>query len=165
MLLLSVSLLMKEKGFGYSEISFIVVVGILFSIPFTFLFGKLSDKYGRKPYLLISYFSGILALLLMFNVVSAIIFVLVVFFKSITAYSRGTVSFAFINDISTKKNLAKIISYFGSTIWIGGIIGYLITGLLIDNIGFTNMLFIGVFISLIAFFMLYLSFRYSLRKI
>lgn len=164
-LLLSISLLMKEKGYEYSEISFIVAIGIIFSVPFVFFFGRLSDKKGRKIFLLLSYVSSILALLLLISATSAIIFILVVFFKSIMVYSRSTVSFALINDIATKKNLGKIISYLGSTIWIGGIIGYLITGILIDSVGFTNTFIIGAFIALLAIYMLYSSYKYSLRKI
>ncbi len=165
MLILIVSLRMKEVGYDYSEISFSVVVGVLLSVPATYIFGKLSDKQGRKLYLFISYFCGIIALFLLFNAVLAYVFAIVVFFKSVMTYSRAAVSFAFINDITTTKNLGKSISYFGSTIWIGGIIGYLITGVSIEQLGFENTLFIGLIITSVSIVLLFMAYRNTFKRI
>ena len=93
------------------------------------LIGNLSDKYGRRPVLLISLFAFSLDyLLLAFSPTIAWLFVGRII-AGITGASITTAS-AYIADISTPENRAKNFGMIGAAFGLGFIIGPVIGGLL-----------------------------------
>jgi len=165
MILLSVSLYMKEHEYTNSQISFAVVWGLLFSLPVTYLIGKLSDKKSRKKYIFITFISGTIAILLLLKPISLFVFVTIIFFKSIMSHSRNAVSYAFVIDFTAPKNLGKVISYLGSTTWIGGAISYIFVGNILQHFGYITTIIIGAFLTILALIIVNYSFKFPQKTI
>lgn len=127
-------LLMDGLGFDGTAISGVSIAGGLVSLPMTFLVGWLSDKFGRKSLIIISYVlaipgMGLLALsdpLWHFWVSEALLT-----FVGIA----NVVGFAFVADLVETESLDSAMSYFGASAWIGTIIGFVFVGYLIDGVG------------------------------
>ncbi len=165
MILLSVSLYMKENEYSNSQISFAVVWGLLFSLPVTYLIGKLSDKKSRKKYIFVTFLSGTIAILLLLKPISLIVFIIIVFFKSIMSHSRNAVSYAFVIDFTAPKNLGKVISYLGSTTWIGGALSYIFVGNILQHFGYMATIIIGAVLSIIALLIVNYAFKFPQKTI
>jgi MFS family permease len=165
MILLSVSLYMKENEYSNSQISFAVVWGLLFSLPVTYLIGKLSDKKSRKKYIFMTFLSGTIAILLLLKPISLIVFIIIVFFKSIMSHSRNAVSYAFVIDFTAPKNLGKVISYLGSTTWIGGALSYIFVGNILQHFGYLATIIIGAVLSIIALLIVNYAFKFPQKTI
>lgn len=107
---------------------------LAFAYAFTqFLFapivGNLSDKYGRRPILLVSLFAfGLDYLLLAIAPTIALVFVGRII-AGITGASISTAT-AYIADVSTPENRAKNFGMIGAAFGVGFIIGPVIGGLL-----------------------------------
>lgn len=164
-LLLSLSIMMKEKRYQYFVVAMIVAIGAILSIPVIYFFGKLSDIKGRKFFLLTTYALFILGFIALFNPLGIIFFILASISRASAVYTKNSLSLAHIKEIASKRNLGKAISYFSSTTWAGGIIGFSIGGLMIDNIGYHNTFYISTSLALLAIILFILSFNFKMNKI
>src|SRR5947199_2717746 len=111
------------------------MVGLLFAsysvmqLIFTPLLGRLSDKYGRRPILLISLLGTCLGFLILgFATTLLMLFVC----RIIDGISGGNISTAqaYIADITTKENRAKGMGLIGAAFGLGFVFGPAIGGIL-----------------------------------
>lgn len=137
------SLTMSDMGFGPLEISSTAVVGGLISMPLPFLMGWLSDRIDRKIFLVLGYLSAFAALTLLVFSNELWHFWLVFILSGIAAGSNSSIGNAWVSDLIPHEALGKGLALFGSTVWIGGIVGFALTGFMLQNLGITITCTIG----------------------
>jgi len=93
------------------------------------IIGKLSDKYGRKPMLIISQFSSFVGFIVLGFANSLFMIFLSRIIDGLFG-SNMTISNAYVTDITKGKNRAKVFSYFGAIFSIGMFIGPAVGGFL-----------------------------------
>jgi MFS family permease len=131
---LGTSLSMQSQVFSPSAISSTSAIGGLLSIPFVFLFGGWSDRFGRKPVLVLSFAFG-LALFWLATASALWSFVLVSAGISIANYAGAPVASAMATDMLTKRNLGKGLALMNAMQWGAAIPGFAVAGFLIDLLG------------------------------
>ena len=119
----------KDLGVSDFEIGFLIAILSLVQFLFNPLLGKISDKFGRRPIILIT---------LLLTSVSYIIFsfagsFLVLFLSRLLAGFGGSnigVAQAYIADVTSEKDRAKGMGVIGAAFGLGFVFGPLIGGLL-----------------------------------
>jgi MFS family permease len=144
------SLAMSDMGFGPLEITSTAVVGGLISMPLPVLMGWLSDRIDRKTFLVLGYLSAFAALALLVFSNELWHFWLVFILQGIAVESNSSIGNAWVSDLIPHDSLGKGLALFGSTIWIGGIVGFALTGYILQNLGFIFTCIIGGCLGLAA---------------
>lgn len=126
----------QEAGPLYSYTSLIGIVAML-------VFGWLADKFGTKRKMAIfSFFAGIIALLLLVHVPISMIWIYIVFFGTLPRSVAG-MSQACSPDIAEMPMDIPVVNSFRNTVsQLGNIIGGIITGYLLQYIGYTNTIYV-----------------------
>ena len=124
--------------------------------------GNLSDKYGRRPVLLISLFGFSLDFLLLAYAPTIIWLFIGRILSGITGASFTTAS-AYIADVSTNENRAKNFGLMGAAFGLGFIIGPVIGGLL-GQFGVRVPFFAAAFLCMLNFLYGYFILPESLDK-
>jgi MFS family permease len=155
-ILLSRSLLMNQLDFSALAISSTGAISGLVAMPIPFLFGWLSDRTGRKPYLYMGYLAGIISLLILSLSISFWQFFIVMILQALLVNINSTVGNALVTDLVPKKLLARGLSLFGATGWIGGVLGFAIAGYALENLGKVQTFAIGITLPLIAIILLFM---------
>jgi MFS family permease len=155
-LILIRSLAMSDMGFSALEISSTAAVGGLISMPLPFLMGWLSDRINRKTILVLGYLSGFAALALMIFSNELWHFWIVFILQGIAVGSNSSIGNAWVSDLIPGESLGKGLALFGSTTWIGGIVGFALTGFILQNLGFLYTCIIGGILALASVGLLFL---------
>ena len=135
-ILLARSVSMNNMGFNPFEISSTIVIGGLVSLPLPYLLGSLSDRVERKHVLIFGYASVIPAIILLAFSNSLWHFWVVSILQGIAFGSITSIGNAFVTDIVSSPSIDQGLAIFGTTTWIGGIIGFALTGVMLQNLGF-----------------------------
>ena len=157
------SLVMTELGFTSNAIASTAAVGGAASLPFRPLLGTLSDRFGRPRLLAICYAAtsigiGILALatsLIHFWIALAFIF---------AAMIRTAVGAALVTDLTPQESLGSGMSLFNSSTWIGGIIGFSVSGYAVGFLGNTLTFLFAALLPVIGIFLLIPIHRRGIKK-
>ena len=136
---LSRTLIMDQRHFLAADITSTVAVGGLISIPFPFVIGWLSDRVGRKPLIIICYLATAICVLVLIISTSLWHFWVSAVLASMTGAGFG-VGLAMVTDLVPPESIGTAIALFGSTSWVGLIIGSGLTGTAIENLGMTQAL-------------------------
>jgi len=152
-LILAKPLIMDRLRFGATAISATATVGGVIGLPLPFLIGWLSDRFGRKPLLIVCYLATAMGLVILasalflwhFGVTSAL---------QIVISASIAVGSALVTDLVAQESLGAAIAWFAATNWVGYIIGFAITGAAINALGMTSTMLIGVLLALIAVILL-----------
>ena len=142
------SFAMSDLGFGALEISSTGAVGGLISMPLPLVMGWLSDRINRKTFLILGYLSTSAALILLAFSNALWHFWLVFILQGIAMGSAGSIGNAWVTDLIPRESLGKGLALYGSTGWIGGIIGFAAAGYALQNFGVTPTFVIGGCLSL-----------------
>jgi len=150
----------KELGAQDYQIGLIAMIYPIMNFFFAPLWGTLSDRYGRRPIILISVFITGLAYLVFAQVNGlAILF----FSRMLSGIGSANISVAqaYISDVTSLKERTKSLGFLGAAFGIGFIIGPTIGGYLksisapgqVDWVGYVaaGMSFVNLFL---AYFML-----------
>jgi MFS family permease len=144
------SLSMQALSFSPRAVASTAAVGGLVTIPITLLIGALSDRLGRKTFLMLSYLVaavGAAALagatqLWHFWLASALLF---------TARSaNGSVAAAYATDLLPAQALSRGLPWLNAMGWVAGIVGSASAGYLIDAAGAASVSFIAAALSVAA---------------
>lgn len=140
-----------KKELGVEEGSIGIAIAIYSFVQFLFnpFFGKLSDKHGRKPVIVVS---------LLLNAFGYIIFacthsyLMLLISRTIAGIGGSSIGVAqaYIADVTTKENRSKGMGLIGSAFGLGFVFGPLIGGLLSD-FGYMITGFAAAGFSMIAF--------------
>ncbi len=151
---LGTSLVMLGNGFESTAISSTMAIGGAITLPLPLLVGWLSDRLGRKWFLGISYLMGTVGALILISSLSLWHFWVVSSLLMAMFYINNGLGSALVADLVPKESLGKGMSLFGSTVWVGGIIGFACTGYCLQNLGIGLTFFSGAFLTVIAMILL-----------
>lgn len=140
-----------KKELGVDETAIGIAIAIYSFVQFLFnpLFGKLSDKHGRKPVIVISLFLNAIGYIIFAYTHSYIMLLISRIIAGIGGSSIG-VAQAYIADVTTKENRSKGMGLIGAAFGLGFVFGPLIGGFLAEY-GYMITGFAAAGFSLLAF--------------
>jgi MFS family permease len=150
---LSKPLIMDGLRFDATSISTAGAIGNLFGLPLPFLVGWLSDRLGRKPFIVLCYLSQVIGLLLLTSSSVLWQFWIISIFQVIVGNSIVAGS-ALVTDTFSPEALGKALSLFSATPWIGFMIGFSLAGTAMNAFGVSSSLVLGAGIALLAVLLL-----------
>ena len=137
------ALYISDLGATKTQIGLIYMTGAIAGAVFAPTMGKLSDRFGRKPILIISMIGFMLA----FSLYSLIRNYMQAFpiyaVEGATWAAMGPTASAFIADIIPPKERGWALGMYSRTWHVGWIIGPILGGFLADTIGFRSVFLIG----------------------
>ena len=124
----------KDLGASPFMIGLIAAIFSIMQFIFSPLWGKLSDKIGRRPVMLISIFITALSYLFF---AKAVTIPLLIFARGLSGIGSANIAAAqaYITDVTDSKSRSGAMGMIGAAFGIGFIIGPLIGGLLKHNYG------------------------------
>lgn len=132
---IGISLSMHGRGFPASSISLVAAIGGLIALPLPYLIGRLSDRVGRRMLLSTSYLTGMFGLLTLTFANVFGLFALASGFNNIRAHVSNGLAQALVTDLVPKESLSRAMPIYQSGYWVGGIIGFALSGVLFQIIG------------------------------
>ncbi len=151
---LGTSLTMVGHGFESTAISSTMAIGGAITLPLPLVMGWLSDRLGRKWFLGGSYLVGTVGALILPSSLSLWHFWLVSSLLTAMFYINNALGSALVTDLVPKESLGRGMSLFGSTVWVGGIIGFACTGYCLQNLGIGLTFFASALLTVIAMILL-----------
>jgi MFS family permease len=147
------SLIMDNHGFDATAISSSGAIGSIISLPFPVFIGWLSDRLGRKPLIMICYLASLIGLAVLASSFNVWHFWVAMALQSIIG-AGVAVGSALITDLVPRESLATPLSVYGSTQFIGYVIGFGGMGTVIKLVGLSNNLLIGILLCTLAIVLL-----------
>ncbi len=149
-------------------IGFIAGIFSLMQFLFNPVWGSLSDRYGRKPILVMSLFGSVISYLLLALVFSGIILsaVLLLLSRAFAGIFAANISAAqaVVSDITLPEERTKGIGYISAAFALGFVFGPAIGGVLSEHFGYGFPVFISACLSLIAALLCIFIFRETLPE-
>lgn len=145
---LGLSLTMKEMDYSASAISGANVIGGLATIPVVLWFGKLSDRLGRKLFLLSGYLLAAFSGLTLILAGQAWHFWLVAAATLVARSISASLASAMATDILPPAALGRSLPWVSTVSWIAGVIGFGAAGVVIDLTGAASLFAIATALSL-----------------
>lgn len=136
------SISMNDLRFAPLAISSTGAIGGLVAMPFPFLMGWFSDRIGRKTLIFTGYLCGLASLMIIAFSNQLWQFGLAIAINGI-AMGSSSIGNAFVNDLVPPQSLGKALSRYGAAVWIGGVAGFTVAGVALQNLGFTATYIIG----------------------
>src|SRR3989344_3485348 len=127
-------LLVQKSGGGAFMLGAIIAIFSLFPFIFSPILGRLSDKYGRKPVLIVSSFLNFLSYLIIFFSQNLWIILLARIVAGIGS-ANISVAQAYVADTSTFHERTKKMALIGAAFGLGFIFGPLIGGVVSETFG------------------------------
>lgn len=149
-------------------IGFIVGIYSLMQFLFTPVWGSLSDRYGRKPVLVMSLIGSIISYLMLALVFSGVFLsvVLLVISRAFAGIFAANLSAAqaVISDITSPEDRTKGIGLISAAFGLGFVFGPAIGGVLSQNFGYGFPIYVSAGLSLMATLLCVFVFRETLSK-
>lgn len=152
--LLGRSLAMDRLGFAAAAVASTGAIGGAATLPLLPLVGWLSDRVGRKRFLILCYVAGTAGLLVLALSVSLWHFWIASLLLTILMAVNSGVGPALVTDLASRESLGRGLSLYGAVGWIGGVIGFASTGCAVQNLGVVVTCGIGAFLTVIAIVLL-----------
>jgi multidrug resistance protein len=152
----------KELNIDEAAIGIAIALYSFVQFLFNPVLGKLSDKYGRKPVIVVCLFLNAMGYIVFSFTHSYILLLVSRVIAGIGGSSIG-VAQAYIADITTRENRSKGMGLIGAAFGLGFVFGPLIGGLL-SEFGYAVTGYVAAGFSLIAFTLTILYLPESLKK-
>lgn len=150
-------LMIYAKEFGFQS-SFVPILYLLFTLTaslFSLPFGRLADKIGRKPVLLISFIFWILVCgSLIFKASHVMIFLTFIFY-GLHKGALEPVQKTFVSELAPAQFKASTLGGFQMIIGFCALPASLIAGLLWDHFGMFSPLYLSISLTIIALVLLF----------
>jgi MFS family permease len=147
---IGLSLSMTAIQFSPAAIAGVNVVGGLATIPVVVGFGALSDRLGRRLFLVLGY------LLAAFSAVSLVTasqlwhFWIVAAAVLIARSISGSLAAALATDILQPQSLGRSLPVLSTMAWASGVLGFAVSGYVIETLGAGNLYLIATLLSMLA---------------
>jgi MFS family permease len=148
------SLLMDGLGFSALAISSTGAVSGIVAMPLPFLMGWLSDRAGRKLFLVLGYLAGVAGLSILAISTSLWQFFIVLVLQAILFGVNWAVGNAMATDLVPQASLGRGLALFSATAWIGGVLGFAGAGYGLQNLGAMPTFILAMTLPLIAIVLL-----------
>ena len=150
--MLTRTFLMDDLEFDATAISSLLSITGLVSIPLPFVIGWLSDRLGRRQLLILCYALASAGTLVLLAEPSLPQFWLSAALLSFIGSSMS-VGNALVIDVTAPEALSTALARYSSASFISGIVGYGVTGLIIQGLGLQVSLLLGAGLLLVAIVM------------
>jgi MFS family permease len=151
-------LMMDGLGFDATAVTSTVTIQGLVALPLPLFIGWLSDRIGRTRLLMAGYFAGLLGALTLISATS-----IGQIWLSTAIFALGgagaSLGFAYVTDLSSPESLGTAMSRFSATPWIAGVIGFGLTGFVIQAVGLQMTFLLVAVLPAIAILLLFLIIR------
>ncbi|MDQ3021215.1 MAG: MFS transporter [Bacteroidota bacterium] len=158
----------NELHISESMIGLIAGIFSLMQFLFTPVWGSLSDRYGRKPILVMSLFGSVISYLLLAMVFSGFILstILLLVARAFAGVFAANISAAqaVISDITAPEERTKGIGLISAAFSLGFVFGPAIGGVLSEKFGFGFPVFVSAGLSLFAALLCLFIFKETLPK-
>lgn len=144
---LSRPLMMQDLRFNATTITAAAAIGSLVSLPIPLVIGRLSDRFGRKPLIILCFFTTPLGLIVLTTAGHLWQFWLASVLQTILGMNM-VVSSALVTDMFADQSLSTALSLLNATIWIGIVIGLSAGGVAINIFQMTPTLVVSMLVSL-----------------
>jgi MFS family permease len=148
------SMRMSALGYPATAISSTMALSSALTLPLPLLIGWLSDRLGRKRFLILGYLVAAVGLTILSRSSSLWHFAVAVTLSGLSGSIRGVVGAALADDLIPRESLGRGLGLFGCTGWVGAIIGFAGTGQAVQHLGLTPTLVGGAALPLIALLLL-----------
>jgi MFS family permease len=147
-------LIMNDLAFTAAAVSSTSAVGGFVTLPLPPLIGWLSDRLGRKRFLVLGYLAGAVSLPILLVAASLWHFWVAISLLSALWSVNGAVGPALVTDIVPQESLGRGISLFSAATWIGGVTGFAVTGYAVQNLGSSTTVTLAALLSLTGILLL-----------
>jgi MFS family permease len=147
-------LAMNDLGFSAAAVSSTSAVGGVATLPIPPLIGWLSDRLGRRRFLVLCYLAGAVSLLILLVAMRLWHFWLAIALLCTLWSVSGAVGPALVADIVPRESLGRGISLFSATAWVGGVVGFAGTGYAVQNLGIPTTFTLAALLPLTAIVLL-----------
>ena len=144
------SLAMDQRGFAAAAISSTVAVAGVVTLPVGLTIGSLSDRLGRKPFLVLSNLVAVAGMLLLMASASLWQFWAAVSLLFVTGSIATSVGSALATDLVSPSKRGRGMSLFSVANYVGGIVGFGITGYAVQTLGMSATILLGAGLPLVA---------------
>jgi multidrug resistance protein len=127
-------LLVEKTGGGAFMVGVVIAIFSLFQFIFSPILGRLSDKYGRRPVLILSSFINAISYFLIFLSQSLPLIILARIVAGVGS-ANISVAQAYIADVSSSHERTKKMALIGAAFGLGFIVGPLLGGVVSDTFG------------------------------
>jgi MFS family permease len=134
------SLAMDGLGFSAAAISSTGAAGGAVSLPLPLVVGWLSDRLGRRRFLVAAYLAGAVGLVLLARSAALWHFWVAVSLMYVQNALNSAVGSAFVADLVPAPRLGRGLALFTATTWIGGVVGFAATGYAVQGAGLATTL-------------------------
>jgi MFS family permease len=148
------SMSMSALGYPATAISSTMALSSALTLPLPLLIGWLSDRLGRKRFLVIGYLIAAVGLTVLSRSSALWHFAVAVILTGLSGSIRGVVAPALADDLIPRESLGRGLGLFSSTGWVGAIVGFAGTGQAVQHLGLTTTLICGAVLPLVALFLL-----------
>lgn len=140
---ISLSFKLKELGYNISDISLFSTFGTVLVIPTPFLLSYLNKKISAKILLLSFSFVTIFSFGLVYYFTQSYLIVLGITGISYLAYCVRIPLMKLLHEMYDDLQFPKAQTIYAGMIWFSAIIGYLLAGFFLENLGFNYTFIIG----------------------
>lgn len=147
---LGVSLSMQMLHFSPQAVAATTSVGYLVTIPITLLIGGLSDRLGRRGFLVLCYLLAAGGSLVLSVASQFWHFGLVMVLLLLVTSANGSIAAAFATDLLESDALSRGLSWLNAATWLGGVAGFTGAGYITDLLGISKLYLLATMISMLA---------------
>lgn len=153
----------EELGATDLQIGLIAAIYALMNFTFSPFWGRMSDRHGRRPIILVSVLITASAYMIFSQTTSIWILVISRVFSGIGSANIGAAQ-AYIGDISTPQNRAKSMGILGAAFGLGFVFGPPIGGFLKADYGIEILGYVAAGLSVLNFIVAYFLLPESIKE-
>ena len=155
--------LIQKFNAGGAELGMVISIYALMQLIFSPIWGKISDRYGRRPVLLLGLIGNGLSMLFMGLANSLWMLFVARALAGLLASATLPTSYAYVGDTTTEEERSSGMGILGAALGTGMVLGPGVSGLLAE-ISLSTPFFVGAFLSLFAIAAVYFFLPESLPE-
>lgn len=144
----------EDLGASELQVGLIAAIYALMNFAFSPFWGRMSDRYGRRPIILISVLITAVAYVFFSQTETLLILIVSRVFSGIGSANIGAAQ-AYIGDVTEPKNRAKSMGIIGAAFGLGFVFGPPIGGFIKADFGIEMLGFVAAGLSLLNFVLAY----------